>query len=272
MKLTESKSSSRRPARRPSRAFGDGDGVTVIAGGTIVMPELTTADSRPGAALLLVARAGLDGIARENGTTVRIGARRRSRASWRRARAARDVRAPRRRPRDPRAGDDRRQPLRAAGRRVAARRPAGAAARARRARPLGAAPAASATESIDEFLGRRPHGPARARDRGRRARAAAAHASPPPPARPLVHDPRGRRGRDVRRRPRRRRRRRAAGRARRASVERALADGVDDDGRGEDGSTTSSRRRRARLGVVPQKRLLPVLVARASGPGTEAGR
>jgi carbon-monoxide dehydrogenase medium subunit len=54
------------------RAFGDGAGVTVVAGGTIVMPELTLRRLRPERALLL-ARAGLDAIARENGT-VRIGA------------------------------------------------------------------------------------------------------------------------------------------------------------------------------------------------------
>src|SRR5207344_240151 len=43
-----------------ARAFGDG-GVTVIAGGTIVMPRLTIGRVRPERALLL-ARAGLDGI------------------------------------------------------------------------------------------------------------------------------------------------------------------------------------------------------------------
>ena len=53
-------------------AFGDGDGVTVVAGGTIVMPELVAGRLRPERALLL-ARAGLDRIARENGR-VTIGA------------------------------------------------------------------------------------------------------------------------------------------------------------------------------------------------------
>jgi CO/xanthine dehydrogenase FAD-binding subunit len=55
-----------------ARAFGDGGGVTVIAGGTIVMPQLTIGRVRPERAVLL-ARAGLDGISRENGT-LRIGA------------------------------------------------------------------------------------------------------------------------------------------------------------------------------------------------------
>jgi aerobic carbon-monoxide dehydrogenase medium subunit len=53
-------------------SFGDGGGVTVVAGGTIVMPELRAGRLRPERALLL-AKAGLDGIAGENGT-VRIGA------------------------------------------------------------------------------------------------------------------------------------------------------------------------------------------------------
>src|SRR3954447_4645563 len=53
-------------------AFGDGGGVTVIAGGTIVMPQLTARRLRPQRALLL-ARAGLDGLARDNGM-LRIGA------------------------------------------------------------------------------------------------------------------------------------------------------------------------------------------------------
>jgi carbon-monoxide dehydrogenase medium subunit len=54
------------------RAFGDGAGVTVVGGGTILMSELATGRFRPGRALLL-GRAGLDTLARENGT-VRIGA------------------------------------------------------------------------------------------------------------------------------------------------------------------------------------------------------
>jgi CO/xanthine dehydrogenase FAD-binding subunit len=53
-------------------SFGDGDGVTIVAGGTIVMPQLSTGRLRPERALLL-AKAGLDGIASGNGT-VTIGA------------------------------------------------------------------------------------------------------------------------------------------------------------------------------------------------------
>jgi CO/xanthine dehydrogenase FAD-binding subunit len=53
-------------------AFGDGSGITVLAGGTIVMPELTLGHSRPGRVLML-ARSGLDGVTRENGV-VTIGA------------------------------------------------------------------------------------------------------------------------------------------------------------------------------------------------------
>jgi carbon-monoxide dehydrogenase medium subunit len=54
------------------RAFGDGRDVTVLAGGTIVMPELAAGGLRPARALLLT-RAGLDELRRENGS-IRIGA------------------------------------------------------------------------------------------------------------------------------------------------------------------------------------------------------
>ena len=53
-------------------AFGDGAGVTVVAGGTIVVPELVAGRLRPGKALYL-GRAGLAGITRSDGK-VTIGA------------------------------------------------------------------------------------------------------------------------------------------------------------------------------------------------------
>ena len=53
-------------------AFGEGDGITVLAGGTIVMPELTHGRVKPGRVLML-GRSGLDKITREGGT-VTIGA------------------------------------------------------------------------------------------------------------------------------------------------------------------------------------------------------
>jgi len=53
-------------------AFGDGADVTVVAGGTIVMPELAAGRLRPRSALLL-GRAGLAGITRADGK-VTIGA------------------------------------------------------------------------------------------------------------------------------------------------------------------------------------------------------
>jgi CO/xanthine dehydrogenase FAD-binding subunit len=52
--------------------FGDGTGVTVVGGGTIVMPDITAGRLRPGKAILL-ARAGLAGVERA-GSTVTIGA------------------------------------------------------------------------------------------------------------------------------------------------------------------------------------------------------
>jgi aerobic carbon-monoxide dehydrogenase medium subunit len=54
------------------QVFGDGDGVTVIAGGTIVMPEIRHGRLRP-ARTLLLERAGLAGVSREGGRIV-IGA------------------------------------------------------------------------------------------------------------------------------------------------------------------------------------------------------
>ena len=53
-------------------AFGDGSGVTVIGGGTILVPEITHGRLRPAKALLL-ARAGLSGVT-QDGTRVTIGA------------------------------------------------------------------------------------------------------------------------------------------------------------------------------------------------------
>jgi aerobic carbon-monoxide dehydrogenase medium subunit len=52
--------------------FGDGAGVTVVGGGTIVLPELTYGRLKPSRALLLKG-AGLSGITRD-GSTVTIGA------------------------------------------------------------------------------------------------------------------------------------------------------------------------------------------------------
>jgi CO/xanthine dehydrogenase FAD-binding subunit len=53
-------------------AFGDGAGVTVVGGGTIVMPEISAGRLTPSKTILL-ARAGLSGVTREGGK-VTIGA------------------------------------------------------------------------------------------------------------------------------------------------------------------------------------------------------
>jgi aerobic carbon-monoxide dehydrogenase medium subunit len=55
-----------------ARAFGDGRDVTVVAGGTIVVPEITHGRLRPRRALLL-GKAGLAGVRSEGGRTT-IGA------------------------------------------------------------------------------------------------------------------------------------------------------------------------------------------------------
>jgi len=54
------------------QAFGDGAGVTVVAGGTILLPALTYGRLKPGRALML-SKSGLDTITRENGM-IRLGA------------------------------------------------------------------------------------------------------------------------------------------------------------------------------------------------------
>jgi CO/xanthine dehydrogenase FAD-binding subunit len=54
------------------QAFGDGAGVTVVGGGTIVVPEVTAGRLMPGRVLML-GRSGLDRIVREGGV-VTIGA------------------------------------------------------------------------------------------------------------------------------------------------------------------------------------------------------
>lgn len=53
-------------------AFGDGAGVTVVSGGTIVVPDMTYGRLRPSRVVLLT-RAGMGGVTREAGV-VRIGA------------------------------------------------------------------------------------------------------------------------------------------------------------------------------------------------------
>ena len=116
--------------------FGDGADVTVVGGGTIVMPELTygRAEADEGAAAR-TGRARRD-LARRLDAS-RSARRHRSHELAGEPAPLGAVRGERRRPRDPLAGDRRRQPLRRRGPRGAARRPPGRAARARRDRPLG---------------------------------------------------------------------------------------------------------------------------------------
>jgi CO/xanthine dehydrogenase FAD-binding subunit len=59
-------------AEQAAAAFGDGAGITVLAGGTLVVPALTLGRVRAERTLYL-GKAGLDGIERTNGTT-KIGA------------------------------------------------------------------------------------------------------------------------------------------------------------------------------------------------------
>src|SRR3954470_5406957 len=50
-------------------AFGDGDGVTVLSGGTILMPEISYGRLRPERVLML-GRAGLDEVAGDQTLTI----------------------------------------------------------------------------------------------------------------------------------------------------------------------------------------------------------
>ena len=55
-----------------TRAFGDGEGITVVAGGTIVVPEISYGRLKP-TRVLMLARSGLDRVTHDGGT-VTIGA------------------------------------------------------------------------------------------------------------------------------------------------------------------------------------------------------
>ncbi len=168
--------------------FGDGAGVTVVGGGTIVIPELTL---RPAQAVEGAAARPAPG-SRESHATARPSrsARRRRSPSFRASRAPLgpcaaniadlEIRAQAHR---------RRQPLRRGRPGRAARRPPGRAARARRDRPLRGRRRRSTTEPLEDFL---PHRATRLRPRrlvrgagGRRVRRAR------PAAHPRLHGARG---------------------------------------------------------------------------------
>jgi carbon-monoxide dehydrogenase medium subunit len=59
-------------AAEAAQLYGDGEGITVVAGGTILMPEIAAGRLKPARAMLLH-RSGLDGVAGDGGVT-RIGA------------------------------------------------------------------------------------------------------------------------------------------------------------------------------------------------------
>ena len=115
-------------------AFGDGSDVTVMAGGTILLPELTYGRLRP-ARVLMLGRAGLSGVDNSNGV-VRIGAGTPVADLHGCSGAARDRGRPHRRPRDPRGRHDRGKPLRDRRR----RRPRAAISRRRCSRSARASP------------------------------------------------------------------------------------------------------------------------------------
>jgi len=59
-------------AEEAARLYGDGEGVVVFAGGTILLPEISAGRLKPERALMLH-KSGLDGISTDGGT-IRIGA------------------------------------------------------------------------------------------------------------------------------------------------------------------------------------------------------
>ena len=73
-------------ADEAAQLFGDGEGITVFAGGTILMPEIAAGRLKPARALLLH-RSGLDGSSTD-GDVVRIGAMTPGRGARRRERRA----------------------------------------------------------------------------------------------------------------------------------------------------------------------------------------
>ena len=92
-------------------AFGDGSDVTVVGGGTILVPEVTAGRVRPGRVLLL-SRAGLDRMTHDGGSWTIGAATTIETLAAERARAAPHCGAANRRRRDPRPGDAGREPLR----------------------------------------------------------------------------------------------------------------------------------------------------------------
>ena len=171
-------------------AFGDGDGVTVVGGGTIVVPELTQGRRSAG-----------EGDRPHPCRAVRRHARRLARhgrcddagcRADRAPRSGRAVRGQRRGRRDPRAGDGRRQPLR--GRRAGCtpRRSPGRVARGRRDGALHRC--GRRDRSAAGGLPRRTRRPAAARRLVRRARRRCVRC-PRPPAHARLHGAR-RVGRD----------------------------------------------------------------------------
>ena len=94
-------------------AFGDGAGVTVVAGGTIVMPEITHG-RRAAERVVLIGSAGHRRASRATAAAPSSAPARRSPSCPTPLEPLGTCAAARRRHRDPRAGDDRRQPVRAA--------------------------------------------------------------------------------------------------------------------------------------------------------------
>ena len=199
--------------RGGSSSSATATGITVFAGGTILMPEIAAGRLKPARALLLH-RSGLDGLSTDGGV-VRIGAMApvAALADGPDGPLARFA-ARRRRPRGPRGRDGRRQPLRAAGGRGSQRGDLGAPLIALGARVRSTGKGGERTEPVEDFLAGDRDGPARARGRVRRAVGRLVGADAAPPARALVRDRERRRLRDRRRAPRRRLRRRPDGRAR----------------------------------------------------------
>ena len=235
-------------------AFGDGDGVTVVGGGTIVMPELTPAACGRRGAPARARRARRHRARGRHGDDRRHDARLRARG---RRRAARD----RGRATSPTSRSARRRPSAATSARRRADAPRGdlqAPLLALGARVRSAGAGGERTEPVEDFLadGARP---ARARRLLRRRAAADRVRRGLAAARPPLHDPRGRGRRAATARcasPRPAPARSGASRARAPSDAAA--------------PTTSSRRDDALASAWYRAQVLPELVERALADLEEA--
>ena len=231
-------------AAEAATLYGDGADITVVGGGTILLPEIAAGRVRPERALMLH-RTGLDAL-RVDGDRVVIGAMvpiaalldSPDRSSLRR-------RPPHRGSRSARERDRRRQPLGSRPEPTAQRGDLGAPLIALGARVRSTGAGGERIEAVEDFLtGDRSRRLVLEIEYDRFERRTGA-AGPPAPARPLVRD------RGCRRLRRTRRQRPTRRRLRRRSDRRPLPQCRSKPRRGRRARRRRARRRRGRVGGLP---------------------